>query len=277
MKQQRFILMMLVIVASIFFQNCSNETSQMSRLQVILVDAPGDYEKVNIDLKDILINRTDDDSSWESIGNVQQGIYNLLDYTGGAEALLADSELPSGEIKQIRLLLGPNNSLILKNKDSVKLDTPSAQQSGLKLNVNATLEGGVLYSFILDFDADKSIVKAGNSGKYILKPVIRVITEATSGAIAGEVVFPTDVSSLKVSAKDLNDTTNVVSTQTDEFGNFFMKGVLPGSYDLMFEKSVDDGMGSTTSEIIVPITPENLNPVNVTLGFVTDVGKVTFE
>ena len=60
------------------------------------------------------------------------------------------------------------------------LTTPSAQHSGLKLNVHAELTEGITYKILLDFDAARSIVKTG-SGAYNLKPVIRTITEATSG------------------------------------------------------------------------------------------------
>lgn len=260
MKQQRLLVMMLVLVASLFFQNCSNETTDTARVQVILIDAPGDYEEVNIDLKDILINRSDDESGWESIGNVQQGIYNLLEFTGGAEALIADSELPSGEIKQLRLLLGENNTVKI-NGEVKKLDTPSAQQSGLKLKLNTTLTGGVLYTFILDFDADKSIVKAGNSGKYNLKPVIRVTTEATTGAIKGT-INPYEYLA-KVSAYNATDT---IATQTDSIGKFLLKGVLPGTYKLMI-----------TPDTLSGFEPKELENIIVTLGVVTDVGTVQFE
>lgn len=260
MKQQRLFVIMLVFIASLFSLSCSNETTDTARVQVILIDAPGDYEEVNIDLKDILINRTDGETGWESIGNVQQGIYNLLEFTGGAEALIADSELPSGEIKQLRLLLGENNTVKIKGEVK-KLDTPSAQQSGLKLQLNTTLTDGVLYTFILDFDADKSVVKAGNSGKYNLKPVIRVTTEATSGAIKGA-VNPYEFAA-RVSA--FNDTDSI-ATQTDSLGKFFLKGVNPGTYKLLI-----------TPDTLSGFKPKELENIIVTLGSVTDVGTVQFE
>ena len=284
MKKQHLIQMVLVFIAIFFLKSCSDETTnQMARVQFILVDAPGDYEEVNIDLKDVLINRTDENSGWESVGNVQAGVYNLLDYTGGFEALIADVELPAGQINQIRLLLGDNNSIKLEGSDGLlKLDTPSAQQSGLKLKVNAEILGGVLYTFILDFDADKSVVKAGNSGKYNLKPVIRVTTEALSGAISGKVTFPTDVTALTVTATNTTDNTKIYSTPTNTIkgGDFLIKGVLPGNYNLTFEKSTIDNSTSPPTSTSVEIgvnTPENLNPVIVTIGNITDVGTITFE
>jgi hypothetical protein len=74
-------------------------------------------------------------------------------------------------LKELRLILGPGNSVM---KDSVlyDLDTPSAQQSGLKIKIDKSL-GLAFDSLTVDFDAEKSIVETGN-GKFILKPVIRV-------------------------------------------------------------------------------------------------------
>lgn len=276
MKRQHFFQTVLVFVTFMFLQGCSNDTTQMAQVKFILVDAPGDYKEVNIDLRDVLINRSVDDTGWESIGNVKTGIYNLLDYTGGMEALIADTELPAGEIKQVRLLLGPNNTIKLKNATTtIPLDTPSALQTGLKLQFNTELIAGITYTFILDFDADKSIVKAGNSGKYNLKPVIRVTTEALSGAISGKVTFPTGVTALSVTATLASDITKTYSTQTDVVGNFFIKGVLPGTYNLTFEKSVTDPITLVSTLVIVTPVP-TINPVIVTIGNVKAVGTVTF-
>ncbi len=276
MKRQHFFQTVLAFVTFMFLQGCSNDTTQMAQVKFILVDAPGDYKEVNIDLRDVLINRSVDDTGWESIGNVKTGIYNLLDYTGGMEALIADTELPAGEIKQVRLLLGPNNTIKLKNATTtIPLDTPSALQTGLKLQFNTELIAGITYTFILDFDADKSIVKAGNSGKYNLKPVIRVTTEALSGAISGKVTFPTGVTALSVTATLASDITKTYSTQTDVVGNFFIKGVLPGTYNLTFEKSVTDPITLVSTLVIVTPVP-TINPVIVTIGNVKAVGTVTF-
>ena len=93
--------------------------------------------------------------------------------TGGLEAILADVELPAGNISQIRLILGENNSLTI-NGQTQNLTIPSGSQSGLKLNVNIELVEGITYKILLDFEAAKSVVEAGNSGIYNLKPVIRV-------------------------------------------------------------------------------------------------------
>jgi hypothetical protein len=251
--------MVLVFVVALLLQSCSNDTTQMAHVKFILVDAPGDYEAVTIDLKDVLINRTDTDNNWESLGAVA-GKYNLLELTGGVEALIAENEIPAGLIKQVRLLLGPDNTITLKGGTVVKLDTPSAQQSGLKLKFNTELKAGVTYTFILDFDADKSVVRAGDSGKYNLKPVIRVTTTALSGAIIGKITPFNFVANVKA----LN-ATDTIATQTDNLGKFMLKGVLPGTYKVV-----------VTPDPLSGFAPKEILNTNVTLGNVTDVGTITF-
>ena len=52
--------------------------------------------------------------------------------------------------------------------------------------MHQTLQEGVLYNVLLDFDAKKSIIKLGNEN-YKLKPVIRTIETATSESIKGNI------------------------------------------------------------------------------------------
>ena len=52
--------------------------------------------------------------------------------------------------------------------------------------MHQTLQEGVLYKVLLDFDAKKSIIKLGNEN-YKLKPVIRTIETATSESIKGNI------------------------------------------------------------------------------------------
>ena len=110
------------------------------------------------------------------------------------------------------------------------LTTPSAQHSGLKLNVHAELTEGITYKILLDFDAARSVVKTG-SGAYNLKPVIRTITEATSGAIKGHV---TPVESLPAVFAIVGSDT-LGTTYTDDAGNYFLRGLPAGSYKVSFD------------------------------------------
>ena len=95
------------------------------------------------------------------------------------------------------------------------LKTPSAQQSGLKLKTNFTIEEGETTNLVADFDACKSVVVAGQSGQYILKPVVSIgAMHATS--IQGYVTTTMNLSSTTVSAQ--KDGSIVRSTTPDASG-----------------------------------------------------------
>lgn len=250
-----FLFLTFITSLSLFLTSCSNEPNT-SQVAVRLVDAPGDYDEVNIEVLDVLINR---ENGWESLGNVTPQVYDLLKLTGGIDALLVDTEIPSGRVNQIRLVLGENNTVVI-NGETFALETPSSQQSGLKLNVHQDLVAGVKYNFVLDFMVDKSIVTTG-SGKYNLKPTIRVSTEALSGSISG-MVNPIEYQ-VAVTATSATDT---ISTYTNVDGKFMLFGVPEGTYTVTF--TPDDASELTIKEI------EN---VNVTLGTNTDLGTVDLQ
>jgi len=250
----------LLALATVFFAACSsdddNSQEQTSRIMVSLTDAPGDYEHVYVDVQDVVVKYSGSENE-VSLGQINAGIYDLLELTGGVSVLLADEEIPSGHITQMRLILGSENSIVV-NGETHPLQTPSAQQSGLKLNINQTLEAGVLYEFMLDFDVAESIVVQGNGG-YLLKPVIRVSTAAESGSISG-LVLPLGIQAL-VTATNGIDT---ISAYTNAEGNFVLHGVPEGTYTVTIEPEVASGLQITVLENVI-----------VTTGNVTALGTIT--
>lgn len=252
-----------------------NQSAETSKLMIKMADAPGDYDAVNVEVLDVMIKASTDsgDDGWISVGDKAQvgegKIYDLLKLTGGTNILLTDSLVPSGNLGQIRLILGDQNTVVVGG-NSFALKTPSAQQSGLKLQVNQNLTAGTTYEFLLDFDVNKSIVSTGNSS-YILKPVIRVSTKEASGIIKGVVSPAVDYQVLasvqqgeqvfsafvKIDDKD-GDT-------TDGDGAFQIDGIPSGTYTLTLTPDPLSGKA--------PITVANVVVVN---GQTTDVGNVTF-
>jgi hypothetical protein len=79
--------------------------------------------------------------------------------------------MQAGTIKQIRFILGTNNTIKIDNV-VYPLSVSSADESGLKLNLNKKLNGG-MDSVLIDFDAALSIHKTGNN-QYKLKPVLKM-------------------------------------------------------------------------------------------------------
>lgn len=254
-------------VICLFFVGCNNsDSSQTSAITVKLVDAPGDYAAVNIDVRDILIkdDTNPDDQGWISIGNTPSGgrIYNLLNYTGGVSLTLSDTLIPSAYLGQLRLVLGDQNTIVLKDGTTLPLKTPSAQQSGLKLKVNQTLLGGVSYDFLMDFDADHSVVKAGNSGIYNLHPVIRVTTAATSGVIKGNI---TNIATAKQVLVSVVVGTETVSTYANSEGIFQLNGIPAGVYTVTLKPDPTSGLLVKTVTGVIVINGEATNMGSVSL------------
>ncbi len=220
-----------------------------------MTDAPGDYDAVYIDLIGAEVHS--DVKGWVPL-NVKAGIYNLANLTNGKDTLIANGQVAVGNVSEIRLILGNNNTVVVKGV-SYALSTPSAQQSGLKLKVNTVLVEGITYNLLIDFDADKSIVDTGND-KYILKPVLRVITTAISGAISG-----TALPLLAQPAVYAIIGTDSFSTYANPLtGNYFIGGLAAGTYKVVFMPK-----GIYTDTTIAGVT--------VTTGAITSMGTVTIK
>ena len=230
---------------------CKKDKSQ-SHLAVRMTDAPGNFDAVLIDVQSIEI--TGSGGSAVTL-NTTAGIYNLLDLTNGINTLIATGDLEAGTVSQIRLILGPNNAVMV---DSIlyPLSTPSAQQSGLKLQIHQTFEPGVSYSILLDFDAAQSIVTQGNGG-YLLKPVIRTIDVAITGSIKGSITPLGVIATVSATANGITYT-----SMTNANGEFLIAGLPAGTYDV-------------TVTPPLPLLPVTLPGKTVTTGTSTNVGVVT--
>jgi len=218
------------LYALLFTVGCdSKDNSQgTARLQVRLTDDPGDYDEVNIDIREIQVTFDGDTvNGWKSLSGIKPGIYNLLDLVNDKDTLLADAIIPSGRIHQLRLILGEQNTVVVDGV-SHDLKTPSAQQSGLKLNIQQDAQEGVMYVLLLDFDAARSVVQTGNNN-YILKTVIRTVLQSVGGSIKG-VVDPASSNTLIFALQGLD---TIAGTNTDTTGSFLIKGLAASNYDLI--------------------------------------------
>lgn len=251
------------LLTLLLFSGCQDK-DQIARLRVTLVDDEGDYDEVNVDIQGVAVHTNEhanvDANGWIVFENSDVGVKNLLDYTGGIELTLVDTEFPAGRISQIRLILGEHNTLKLDGwTEAISLETPSAEQSGLKLQVHEVLNGGITYEFKLDFDAALSIVHLTGEGKYILSPVLSVTTDVLSGAIKGRVT-PADE---QVAGFLQQGGVDVLSTFSQkESGEFLFADVDEGQYTLIIKPGENS------------IYEDYTENVEVILGEVTDVGEI---
>ena len=166
-KNQFFLVLSLSVAG--LFAACNKENDN-STLQVMLTDNPALYQEVNIDLVGVSVKLSKDTTKWVELQPVA-GVYNLLGLQNGVDTLIGTLILPTAVVKEIRLVLGPNNS-IKENGITYPLTIPSGAESGLKIKINKKLEA-TLETLIIDFDAALSIRKDG-PGDYKLLPVLKI-------------------------------------------------------------------------------------------------------
>lgn len=217
--------------------------SGQGTLRVSMTDAPScGYDQVNVTVSQVRVHKNEgaveNDAGWSDITLSQPRKINLLDLTNGVLETLGQTSLPAGQYRQMRLVLSPDsgnslaNSVVPTGGSETALKTPSAIQSGIKLNGQFDVAPNTLTDVVLDFDACKSVVTRGNGG-YNLKPVISVIPLIKSGAIDGY-VDPAIAASGK-SVVSAQDSTGLVlkSTVPDSTGRFSLSPLVAGNYTVV--------------------------------------------
>ena len=247
-------IILCLIIFSLGMNACKKDEANSSySYNVKMTDAPGPYDAVYIDLKSVEVI-TSNGSTVQL--NANAGIYNLLSLSNGVDALIASGNLNANTVNQVRLILGANNSVVA-NHVSYPLSVSSADEAGLKLNVNHTIQSGTAYTALIDFDANASIVETG-SGSYKLKPVIRTIEATNNASIKGQISLAGTLAYVTVtSASNVTYSSNVSST-----GDFLVKGLSAGVY-------------SVTVIPLFPLSPVSKNNVTVTANSTTNIGVVS--
>lgn len=232
----------------------SGTATGMGTLSVSLTDAPAcGFEAVNVTVSKVRVHQSssasDQTAGWADITLNTPRKINLLDLNDPTQPNLAldslgDTPLEAGHYTQLRLVLEPNsnnphaalsNSVVLAGTTTeIALDTPSAIQSGVKLIHQFEVGAGQHVDLVLDFDACKSVV-AHNNGKYILKPVIKVIPLVLNG-VKGFVDTSLLGSNVVVSAQMNGEVVRATMPNTAT-GEFFLArlgaSAYPASYDVV--------------------------------------------
>lgn len=158
-----------VVLSLLFFYACT-KNNESTTVHIRLTDNPYNAEEVNVDIEEVRVKFRDDTTGWMTF-DTHVGIYNLLALQNGVDTLLAVGTIPSNVVKEIRFILGTENSIKI---DGVvyPLTIPSGSESGLKIKIDKKLNGS-LDSLLIDFDAALSIFQEGN-GDYHLKPVLKL-------------------------------------------------------------------------------------------------------
>jgi len=162
----RSILYASIAFLIVLFNSCKKEGGT-APIQILLTDKPAIYDSVNVHIVGMEVKISNE--SWIPI-HVKDSTYNLLDLQNGITTVLALDTIPVGVLQEVRFILG-NNNYCYVNGTAYPMDTPSADDSGLKVKINKALNE-TLNSFTLDFNVSLSVQE--ENGAYKLHPVIQL-------------------------------------------------------------------------------------------------------
>jgi hypothetical protein len=177
-------------------------TGGLGTLSTSLTDSSTDeYQAVYVTIARVEVHH-DGNGSWQTVAEPNK-TYNLLDLVNGVREDLGIATMDAGHYTQMRLIIGetpevgginkfsvahPYANYIINLADEVhELKVPSGTNTGLKIVNGFNINENQTTELILDFDAMRSVVKAGKSGKYLLKPTIKVLDTTEYAIVSGQV------------------------------------------------------------------------------------------
>ena len=183
-----FFLLMASAVFTIWACKKDNATTGPT-LELRLTDGPASYQAVNIDIigAEVHVNKdTGSASGWQPL-SIRTGVFNILALNNGLDTLLGSTVLPVGDISQIRLKLGTNNTvkvaalqaLIAERGEGERIWGSMIKQALKRRNpgFNESYYGYKAFSDLLE-DAEKkklvALERDEKSGGYLIRPAGRV-------------------------------------------------------------------------------------------------------
>ena len=201
-------------------------------LTTLLTDASADgYQAVYVTIArvDVHLGGNDGEQNWQTVAQPNK-TYNLLELVNGVRETLGIATLGTGHYTQLRLIIGATpdtglnlfsqphpyaNYVIDLDDDEIhELKVPSGPQTGLKVVGGFDINNNQTTELILDFDAMRSVVKAGASGQYLLKPTVKTLTTDEYAIVEGTVTDEPPVTTPPTTATALPGT--LVTAQTTD-------------------------------------------------------------
>ena len=254
----------------------------LARVSLALTDAPGDADSVWVQIGEIYLQGGGNEGRITLLGEAEAdalGLVELTQLAGTTLDLVGDVDISAGNYGQLRFVI---EGAVLETEDggvftfnaahplgtpgTGSLTCPSCAQTGIKVLLPgevADLEAGA-HLIVLDFDVAQSFGRgAGQSGSWVMAPVIRAAELGFTGAVTGTVDVERDTGGTPVVTipqcpagmpRDLTAfiPEAVAQTLTDDLGepvttstavasdgSFSFSFLHPDQYDLSFVTDVE--------------------------------------
>ena len=236
------------------FINCQKtrqiEHVDSGRILVRLTDAPFPHHlvaEVNVTLSKLLVLPIDEEQidhqssvSWEL--SSEPMTVNLLHLTNGITVTLANTDIPVGRYKAMRLVI---SSALIRLKDDTVFDlnlgSPNGGDYEYDIPWPTEVQAGLTSDLLLDFDVSRSFIPryatatSPRIAGFIFSPVVKLSDAYQSGSITGIVTSSLEnkISRLEGAQITVMSADTVTTTTfTDYSGMYTVLGLDPGKYDI---------------------------------------------
>ncbi len=221
-------LLLLVVVG------CSDglNTEGTGQLALSIVDAPGDYADVHVDIQRVAIKQ--DDGEWiivEDYGNTPKSV-NLLDYRV-KELNVAGQDIPVGEYEEIAIVLGRTGYVKLEgdtteyplevgeqvDDDDDEDEIEDQEDQAIEIEHKFTIGNDAIVKIQLDFNVAKMVKENDETLKkdYILEPAeVEARDEAEVTELEGEIDFagltPEEIAEIEINLYEVSNLNKPIAT-----------------------------------------------------------------
>ncbi len=294
MINKKYFTFFLFLLAAAVITGCSDSEETQGTIRLSITDAPldnPDIVEVNLAVTRVDIKGS---SGWEVIDSFDEPLsINLLEYRDGNSFLITEESIPAGNYGEIRLVLdiaekeggdAANRGTFLRYADgsTEPLFVPSGQSSGYKAKGEFEIPAGGVTGITVDFDARRAVVEAGNTDKFLLKPVTRLVEDKDVAMIHGTTTWESEYASLKVFAypqgtyseeeaiaepESVEFPNAITSNSIREDGTFTLAFMDSGTYDLVVAAYNEANEFVAVISVIdgVDLSPGEIKQVEVTL------------
>ncbi|NTX06774.1 DUF4382 domain-containing protein [Myxococcus sp. CA040A] len=272
------------------------------KVSILLTDAPGDgVETAVVTISQIYLQGGDEEGGRVVLRDEPVTV-SLLDLANSTSELVSEAVVPDGDYSQLRFVI-TGGYLETKNADGStsifatsnnyaglpegavvagQLHMPSYGSSGLKVKFDEklTIEGEQKI-LLVDFDVAQSFGKeAGNSGRWVMSPVIKAAEVTASASITVEVklgagvVLPTvegtavtlaDFHAVLINDAGSRETLPLTDENADGTFEATFKFLIPGTFQVDVESPASVSISTTPGD---PVTVQLASGRDGTQAFV---------
>ena len=187
------LLFLLAFLFSISFWSCEPaDSNPTSLLNVILIDAPAQWDSVFVEVEGVDIEmqvqgRESETQTFFLPYSLGDKVIEVSALIAGEGLLLGRDELPVGKIISATFRIGDSHSLFLDGDRHV-VPLANGGMTEIPLELEMDLEQGIAYDLILDFDLEKSIRVLSESPLVLeLDPKLTAVSGIGTGDLKGSI------------------------------------------------------------------------------------------